>query len=151
MDLFEKAILIATKAHSGQIDKGGNPYILHPINVMIKMSNETERIVALLHDVIEDTTMTYEDLRNEGFGDDIIIPLKNLTKKDDETYMEFIKRAKIHPISKNVKMEDVKNNMDITRIKNPTEKDYARIEKYKRALNELLNPMDKRNIKYPES
>lgn len=134
MTLLDKAIIIATNAHAGQVDKGGNPYILHPLKLMVNMKTENERIVATLHDVLEDTSVTIDFLREEGFGDDIIISLVHITKQDTETYMDFIKRASLNPISKAVKIQDIKNNMDLTRILNLSQKDYDRFNKYKIAL-----------------
>jgi (p)ppGpp synthase/HD superfamily hydrolase len=134
MTLLDKAIIIATNAHAGQVDKGGNPYILHPLSLMVHMKTENERIVAALHDVLEDTSVTIDFLRQEGFGDDIIIPLVHLTRQNTETYMDFIKRASLNPISKAVKIDDIKNNMDLSRIINLSQKDYDRFNKYKKAL-----------------
>ncbi|MHC1684741.1 MAG: GTP pyrophosphokinase [Clostridiaceae bacterium] len=137
--LLEKAIIIATKAHSGQVDKAGESYVLHPIRVMLKLKSEDEKIVGVLHDVIEDTQVTYDDLRKEGFSEVIIEALKRVTKIDGEDYMDFVKRAKENQISSKVKLADLEDNMDINRIANPTEKDYKRIEKYKKAKAFLLS------------
>ncbi|QUH21877.1 GTP pyrophosphokinase [Alkaliphilus sp. B6464] len=144
MNLLEQAIIIATKAHAGQIDKGGNLYILHPLSIMLKMPDDRSKIVAVLHDIIEDTSITPEDLKNLGFGDDILIPLDYLTRKKNETYMEFVRRAAQHPVSKLVKMADIENNMDLTRISNPTKKDYDRVKKYEKAL-KILKMDDQEN------
>lgn len=137
--LLEKAIIIATKAHSGQVDKAEESYVLHPLRVMLKLKTEDEKIVGVLHDVIEDTDVTYDDLRKEGFSEIIIEALKRVTKIDSEDYMDFVKRAKENPISSKVKLADLEDNMDINRIANPTEKDFKRIEKYKRAKAFLLS------------
>lgn len=137
--LLEKAIIIATKAHSGQVDKAEESYVLHPLRVMLKLKTEDEKIVGVLHDVIEDTDVTYDDLRKEGFSEIIIEALKRVTKIDGEDYMDFVKRAKENPISSKVKLADLEDNMDINRIANPTEKDFKRIEKYKRAKAFLLS------------
>lgn len=138
MELLSKAIVIATKAHDGQIDKGGKPYILHPLSVMMKCGNYKEKIVAVLHDVIEDTDITYDDLRQEGFDEEIIEAIDSVTRRNGESYMEFIRRCKQNSIGKYVKVADLKDNMDISRIPNPTKKDYDRVEKYKKAMSELL-------------
>lgn len=108
MDL-NRAIIIATQAHAGQVDKGGNPYILHPLRVMLKMPDEKTRIVAVLHDVLEDTPLTLEDLRKEGFSEDILEALDHLTRREGESYKKFIRRAKQHPISRLVKLEDIED------------------------------------------
>lgn len=138
-ELLEKAIIIATQAHTGQVDKAGESYILHPLRVMLKLKTEEEKIVGILHDVIEDTSITYKDLIKEGFSETIIEALKGVTKIDGETYMDFVRRAKTNPISKNVKLSDLEDNMNLDRIESPNEKDFKRIEKYKRAREILLD------------
>ncbi|MGG1266408.1 HD domain-containing protein [Brevibacillus laterosporus] len=92
MGTLEKAIVIATKAHAGQVDKGGNPYILHPLRVMLKMGTEEEMIVAVLHDVIEDTKVNVDDLKRAGFTESVIDAVIALTRQDGERYMDFIER-----------------------------------------------------------
>lgn len=136
--MLDKAILIATKSHQGQIDKAGQPYILHPLRVMFSRKNETERICAVLHDVIEDTDITLDYLRREGFSEEILIALDALTRRDSETYDEFIDRIINNNIASHVKLADLCDNMDILRIKNPTKKDYERIEKYRKAAEKIL-------------
>jgi hypothetical protein len=136
--MLDKSILIATKSHQGQIDKAGQPYILHPLRVMFSRKNETERICAVLHDVIEDTDITLDYLRSEGFSEEILIALYTLTRRDSETYDEFIDRIINNNIASHVKLADLCDNMDILRIKNPTEKDYERIEKYSKAAERIL-------------
>jgi (p)ppGpp synthase/HD superfamily hydrolase len=132
-----KAILIATGKHDGQYDKGGNPYILHPLRLMLKAENDTDRIVAVLHDVIEDTDYTIRDLLADGFEQEIIDALDCLTKRKGETYDEFIQRIKPNALAKAVKLLDLKDNMDITRIENPDQKDYDRLKKYEKAIQDL--------------
>ncbi|AYB37581.1 bifunctional (p)ppGpp synthetase/guanosine-3',5'-bis(diphosphate) 3'-pyrophosphohydrolase [Brevibacillus laterosporus] len=139
MGTLEKAIVIAIKAHAGQVDKGGNPYILHPLKVMLKMSTEEEMIVAVLHDVIEDTKVNAHDLIRAGFTESVIDAVIALTRQDGETYVDFIKRAKCNPIARKVKMEDIEDNCDLTRISNPTDQDYSRIKRYKKAIQELMS------------
>jgi (p)ppGpp synthase/HD superfamily hydrolase len=138
--LLEKAIDIALKAHTGQIDKAGAPYILHPLRVMLQMESEVEKIIAVLHDVIEDGRdrgFTFDYLRKAGFPEEIIETLKVLTHDKSEPYELYIKKIALNPVARRVKMVDLRDNMRIDRISHPTEKDYARIEKYKRALNIL--------------
>lgn len=129
--MLEKARKIAEKAHQRQVDKGGHPYILHPLRVMEKCEAAEEKIVALLHDVLEDSEYTLEDLRKEGFADEILKALVCLTHREGEGYMEYIDRVCENPLAARVKYADLQDNMDISRIPNPAEKDYIRLEKYK--------------------
>jgi len=145
--MLDKAILIATKSHQGQIDKAGQPYILHPLRMMFSRRNETERICAVLHDVIEDTDITLDYLRSEGFSEEILIALDALTRRDSETYDEFIDRIINNNIASYVKLADLCDNMDILRIKNPTEKDYERIEKYSKAAERILFALEEEGDK----
>jgi (p)ppGpp synthase/HD superfamily hydrolase len=131
---IELAISIALNAHKGQLDKGGNPYILHPIAVMNRVESIEEKIVAVLHDVIEDSEVTLHHLRDHGFSEEIIDALSLLTRAEEESYEEFIRKTLKNPISRNVKIADIKENMNISRIKEPSERDYKRLEKYKEAL-----------------
>lgn len=135
MNLLEKAIILATNKHAGQVDKGGNIYIEHPLRLMTKMDTIEEKIVAVLHDIVEDTDCSLDDLRKEGFPENIVTAVDCLTRKKDETYKEFILRIRENPLAKKVKLRDIFDNMDLSRIPNPTEKDYERIEKrYKPAI-----------------
>lgn len=131
MATLEKAIQISAKAHEGQLDKAGQPYIIHPIKVMLRLQNEDERIAAILHDVIEDTEITLNDLMAAGFSSEVIDAVEALTKREGETRMEAAKRASHNPIALRVKLADNAENMDISRIANPTEKDFVRLEEYK--------------------
>lgn len=135
--LLNKAIEIAAKAHAGQVDKGGHPYILHPLRVMLNCQGEAAQICGILHDVIEDTEITPEFLLNEGFGPEIIEALDCLTKRDGESYDAFIGRVLANKIACHVKLADLSDNMNLARIANPSEKDRARIEKYKAAANRI--------------
>ena len=127
--LINKAIEIAAKAHNNQTDKAGEPYILHPLRVMLSVKGET----AVLHDVLEDTDITEEYLISEGFSLEIIDALRLLTRKKEDDYMEYISRLKSNRTARAVKLADLTDNMDISRIKNPTEVDYQRLEKYRKA------------------
>lgn len=147
MATIEKALMIATVAHSGSLDKAGEPYILHPLRVMTYLANNQtqlyeKRIVAILHDVIEDTPMTYECLREYGFNELIIEALKSVTKLEGESKMDAARRAIMNPIGRVVKLADLKDNMDLGRIKNPTDKDFARNEKYKEVRDFLEKGLD---------
>jgi len=132
--LLEKAISIAVNAHKGQVDKGGNPYILHPLSVMMNVHTIEEKIVAVLHDLIEDTDWTFDRLRSEGFPEDIISGIDGVTRRENESRKDFIKRASENPLSKSVKREDLKQNLDLTRIPCPTEEDFRRIKMYEKEL-----------------
>lgn len=136
--LLEEAILIAVKAHKGTIDKGGSLYILHPLRVMHNVNTMEEKIVAVLHDVIEDTEITYDMLISKGFPNQIIEALKSVTRNKDESYMNFIKRAKLNPIGRVVKLNDLNDNLNLSRIENPRKEDYDRLKKYEKAKKELL-------------
>ena len=132
--LLELAIKVATEAHAGQVDKGGKPYINHPQAVAASLTNTEYKIVAYLHDVCEDTSITFDDLKDMGFTYRIVNSIRLLTKNDELTYEEYLRRLRMDSCARAVKMADLKHNMDITRIPNPSEKDYARIEKYKKSL-----------------
>lgn len=136
-----KAIEIAASAHSTQKDKGGSPYILHPIRVMMSLNTEEEKIVGVLHDVVEDSEdWDFDRLREQGFAEDIISALKFVTKQSDaENYEAFIEKAGRNQIAKNVKIADIKDNLDVMRIGPLKEKDLLRINKYKNALSKLAS------------
>lgn len=133
MSTLNQAIQIAAKAHKGQMDKARQPYILHPLRVMMSLDTEAERIVGVLHDVIEDTTITVDDLRAEGFPEYIIEALVSVTKRHTENYWDFIRRSMQNKIGRKVKLADVKDNMDWGRIANPNESDMKRMQKYQQA------------------
>ncbi len=134
MSTLERAIALAAHSHSGQFDKAGAPYILHPLRVMLAMGSEPERgqhrIAAVLHDVVEDTPLTFDDLRREGFSDAVLSAIQALTKTNGEGRISAAHRAAADPIARMVKWADVSDNMDLSRIKNPSEKDHARLIEY---------------------
>jgi (p)ppGpp synthase/HD superfamily hydrolase len=141
--MFNKALALATIAHSGQTDKAGKPYILHPITVAKMVGTAEEKTVALLHDVVEDTPVALNDLSEQGFSESIVDAIDALTKRAREDYEAYIQRVINNPIALKVKIADMTHNMDLTRIPNPTVKDQARIEKYSKVLQKLkqkLNP-----------
>ena len=142
--MLEKAIFIATNAHQGQVDKAGKPYILHPLRLMFSRQNETERICAVLHDVIEDTEITLDYLRNQGFSEEVLGALDALTRRGNESYDEFISRIINNRIACYVKLADLCDNMDLSRIEKPSEKDYERIEKYRKAEDRILGVLGER-------
>ena len=132
---LERAIEIAVTAHKGQRDKAGQPYILHPLRVMFDLDSDDERIVGVLHDVIEDCEdWSFERLQREGFSKPVIDAIESVTARHGESYDEFIQRAGANRLACSVKMADLRDNMRLDRIANPTKKDFDRIEKYKRAL-----------------
>lgn len=138
MATLEKAIGIAAMAHSGQTDKAGEPYILHPIRVMLRMTTDEERIVAVLHDVIEDSEWSISNLRSEGFSQAVVDAVEALTKRNGESRISAAERAAAHPIAMVVKLADNAENMDLSRIAKPTERDYARLKEYEEVRSILL-------------
>ncbi|WP_314001886.1 HD domain-containing protein [uncultured Paenibacillus sp.] len=139
MSTLAKAIMLAAKHHEGQKDKGGNPYVFHPFRLMLRAMKEEDRIVAVLHDTIEETALTLEDLRHEGFGAEIIAAVDSLTRREEESYDEFIMRIKRNPLARRVKVLDLQDNTELTRTKKPSEKTVKRLEKYSKALDMLLS------------
>ena len=131
--LTRKAMIIAYEAHKNQVDKSGVPYIYHPIHVAEQMDTENECIIALLHDVVEDTNVTFKQLE-EVFSKEIIDILKLLTREENIEYDEYIKRIKNNSIACKVKIADLPHNLDKTRLDFVTEVDVKRNEKYKKAL-----------------
>ena len=137
-DEIKKAFLFAKKAHAGQVDKAGKDYILHPLAVAAKLKYPDEKVLALLHDVVEDTNVTLEDIKKE-FGEYISYSVDCLTHRSDETYDQYIRRISKHPIAARVKLADLNHNMDLVRLSNITEADRSRFEKYSRAYQMLLD------------
>lgn len=129
----ELALQIAQKAHAGQVDKAGKDYILHPMTVASYMDTDTEKAIAYLHDVLEDTDVTVDALR-KIFPNEIVDTLITLTHRKDESYFEYIQRISTSKLAKKVKVADLLHNLDITRIKEPTKQDYERLEKYKKSI-----------------
>ena len=134
---LERAIAIAATAHAGQVDKGGAPYILHPLKVMLRMSTLEERIVAVLHDVVEDCGISLDDLRKEGFSEEVLSAIESVTKMPGESYEDFVERAAQNPIGRVVKLADLEENSDLSRIASPSWEDLERVEKYRRAIGRL--------------
>lgn len=130
---FEKAIRIAVNAHAGQTDKAGAPYILHPLRIMMKMRDEPAMIVAVLHDVVEDSGCTLDTLRREGFSADIVAAIDHLTRRKAETYEDVISRVRQNRLAVTVKLADLEDNMNTDRLPQPTEQDRARLARYRDA------------------
>lgn len=138
MSTLERAIELAARAHAGQRDKGGHPYILHPLRVMQAVSGQAERIAAVLHDIVEDTAITFDDLLAEGFSVEVVDAVRALTKFDGETREQAARRIVRNPIARAVKLADIADNMDLSRISNPTERDFARLREYEVARGILM-------------
>ena len=142
MSTLERAIVIAAEGHAGVKDKAGAPYILHPLRMMLALSSPDERIVAVLHDLCEDCPgWTFDRLRAEGFADHIINALDSVTKREGEDYETFVRRAAANPIGRQVKLADLRDNSQLSRISQPTQSDFDRIEKYRMAI-EMIERID---------
>ena len=138
-EMLDKMLVIATNAHSGQFDRGGNPYILHPLKVMHYLKSDDEELmcIALGHDVVEDTSVTYKDLREAGISERVIEGIRALTKVPGQTYEEYQESVFANEDAMRVKMADLRHNTDIRRLKGVTDKDIARIAKYQKFYFEL--------------
>lgn len=130
MATLERAIAIAASAHAGQVDKAGLSYILHPLKVMLRVDGQDARMCAVLHDVVEDTEVTLAALKAEGFTDEVLSAIDALTKRPGETRLQAAVRARDNPIARIVKLADNAENMDLSRLPHPTEKDLARHAEY---------------------
>ena len=136
--ILDRAKEIARAAHEGQVDKAGKPYIEHPMRVMNMGKSMEEKIAGILHDVVEDSEWTFEMLEKEGIPKDVMDALRCVTKlSEDEDYDHFIAKVKTNPLAVKVKLNDLKDNMDITRLEEVTEKDVSRLNKYIRAYRQL--------------
>ena len=135
--LLEKAIELAKTHHAGVFDKGGHPYIEHPLRLMENMDTNIEKMVAVMHDLVEDTHITIAYLRTAGFSEKVLSALDCVTNRDNEDYESFIERIAQNPLATKVKLADLEDNMDLSRISELSKKDYKRIEKYKRAKTRL--------------
>ena len=133
-DLTKKALKLCFEAHKEQVDKSGMPYVFHPFHLAEQMTDETTTVVALLHDVVEDTELTFDDLEKQGFGEEIISALKLLTHNDDTPYMDYVAKIKNNKIATAVKLADLKHNSDLTRLDIVDEKALKRKEKYEKAI-----------------
>lgn len=134
MNQLETAIALACRVHAGQVDKSGQAYILHPLRLMLQFEHDDERIVSVLHDVVEDGGVTLDQLRQLGLSEAIVAAIDCLSKRPGEQYEDFIARLAPNPLARKVKMEDIKHNLDVTRLPALHEKDLQRIAKYHQAL-----------------
>ena len=130
----KKALKLCFEAHKDQTDKAGLPYVFHPFHVAEQMPNEKATIVALLHDVIEDTSYTLQDLRDMGFDEDVLSALALMTHDKSVPYMDYVARIKENALARTVKLADLRHNSDLTRLDDINEAALARVEKYKAAI-----------------
>ena len=134
MNSVDLAKKICVYAHKGQYDKAGIPYFEHPFVVASYMDTEEEKIVAYLHDVLEDTTISVDELSKCDFSNNVIESLKVITRNPDDDYQSYIKKISKNKIARKVKMADLIHNSDLSRIEHPSKKDIARCEKYRKAM-----------------
>ncbi|MCB0105038.1 MAG: HD domain-containing protein [Caldilineaceae bacterium] len=145
--MLAKAIALAAQAHVDQVDRAGQPYILHPLRMMMRLATqsaalrteerEDAQIVAILHDVVEDTPTTLDDLRAAGFAERILAAIDCVTRREEESYDEFVTRSQSNPLARLVKLADLEDNMDLKRIGMLTDDDVARLNRYHRAWRRL--------------
>ena len=138
-ELLTRALAFAREKHRGQTDKAGMPYIDHPIRVAEHCASPEAKVVALLHDVIEDTDTTADSLRMEGFPDAIVEAVLAVTRRKGESYEDYIRRAVLNPIGREVKKADLEDNMDVRRLNELTDHDIERLRKYHRAWRFLMH------------
>lgn len=132
-ELTKRAINIAYKAHEGQLDRSGIPYIFHPMHIAEQMTTEETCIVAILHDVVEDTDVTLDELKEAGFSENVINAINLLTHRDEVPYLDYVRALKDDPIASVVKLADLNHNSDRTRLNVITKKDEQRFIKYQKA------------------
>lgn len=138
-EMTKKAIKLMFEKHKDQVDKSGMPYVFHPFHLAEQMDDEETTITALLHDIVEDTNTTFEDLRKLGFSDNVINALKLMTHDKNIDYFEYVKNISKNPIARKVKIKDLEHNMDTSRLDEVTDKDLERVKKYKKCYKYLLN------------
>ena len=138
MSTIERAAAIAMQAHADQVDKGGAPYVTHPSRVSLAVDGEEAKIVALLHDVVEDSEWTLDRLRAAGFSKAVVNAVDALTHRDREDYFDAVRRAKADPVARIVKLADLADNCDRTRLDEITEENERRLAKYAKAREMLL-------------
>ena len=135
--MVDLALSIARQAHEGQLDKAGVDYIKHPIYVASQVETEEEKAVALLHDVLEDSSVTAEELLIAGLPETVVTTVQVLTKQTGQDYQTYLQAVKSNPLACRVKLADLKHNSDLSRLTSITEKDRARLKKYKKAIDFL--------------
>ncbi|MFL5385827.1 MAG: HD domain-containing protein [Longimicrobiaceae bacterium] len=127
---LEEAIRIAVEAHRGQKDRAGAPYVLHPLRMMLRVRTDAERMAAVLHDVVEDTAWTLDDLRARGFPDEVLEAVDRLTRRPGEPYDAVVERAAAHPVARRVKLADLEDNLDLRRLEEVSAEDLERLGRY---------------------
>jgi (p)ppGpp synthase/HD superfamily hydrolase len=137
MAALEDAILFATRAHSGQAGRDGRPYILHPLRMMARFNSELEQVVALLHDVVEKTDTTLDDLRRAGFMPEVVDAVDALTQREGESYQDLVERAAASPLARAVKIADLEDHLDLRHVGEIGEKDVQRMQRQQRAWRRL--------------
>ena len=143
-DMTKRAMKLCYEAHKDQVDKSGIPYVFHPIHLAEQMLDEDTTVVALLHDVVEDTEYTLVDLIQRGFSPKVIDALKLMTHNDSVPYLDYVENLKQNPIARTVKLADLRHNSDLTRLKEVDEKALERVQKYKKAI-QILDDAEKAN------
>ena len=136
-ELTKKALKLSFEAHKNQVDKSGMPYVYHPFHLAEQMETEETVVVALLHDVVEDTDYTLDDIRAMGFPDSVVEALALMTHDKSVTYMDYVAKIKSNPIAKAVKLADLKHNSDLSRLDKVDEKALKRVEKYAKSIKVL--------------
>ena len=139
---IEDAVALAARAHRGQTDKAGKPYILHPLRLMLRFQDEPARIVAVLHDILEDTAVTAAELRELGYSEEVLEALDALTRRPSESYDEFIGRAGRIRLARRVKLADLDDNLDASRLDAVGEDDRKRLARYQAARQRLVSMED---------
>lgn len=142
MPTVEDAIALAALAHQGQVERNGQPYIQHPLRVMLKLESKTEKVVGVLHDVVEDTHHTLDDLKKMGYTAEIIEAVDLLSRRPGDSYDDFIMRIKPNSLARKVKLADLADNLDRSRLPSVTPRDEVRFEKYIKARRELMSAED---------
>ena len=143
--LTKKALKISFDAHKNQVDKSGMPYVYHPFHLAEQMDDELSTCVALLHDVVEDTDITLDELRNDGFPNEVIEALSLMTHSDDVPYLDYVRAMKDNPIARKVKLAYLDHNCDLSRFEIVDDKALERVNKYKQAIL-ILERAEKRSI-----
>lgn len=139
MSILDAAVALACRVHAGQVDKSGKPYILHPLRLMLKFEDVDEQVVSVLHDVVEDGDVTLDELRELGVSSAAVAAIDCLSKREGEVYEDFIARIKPNDLARRVKIADIRDNLDLTRLPQVSDKDLQRVAKYHRALRELMS------------
>lgn len=134
MSDLDTALALAIRVHAGQRDRAGKPYILHPLRIMQRFQTEPEQIVAVLHDVVEDGDVTLDRIRELGFSEAVVAGIDGMTKRPGESYEAFVERLAPNPLARAVKIMDIRDNIDVTRLPSMDERDLQRVAKYHRAL-----------------